>query len=45
MAKKSAEENRLRRAFAANPAEKAEYGDPWAEISNAMDIEKESIFH
>ena len=40
MAKKSAEENQLRQAFAANPAEKAEYGDPWAEISNAMDIEK-----
>ncbi len=40
MAKKSAEENQLRQAFAANPAEKAEYGDPWDEISNAMDIEK-----
>ncbi len=43
MAKKSAEENQLRMAFAANPAEKAEYGDPWAEISNAMDIEEGSI--
>jgi len=40
MAKKSAEENQLRQAFTANPAEKAEYGDPWAEISSAMDTEK-----
>src|SRR6185437_16930301 len=32
MAKKGAEEQKLRKAIAANPRLKAEYGDPWADI-------------
>jgi hypothetical protein len=41
MDKKAAEENVLRQALAANPSEKSEFGDPWAEIASAMDFEKQ----
>jgi hypothetical protein len=40
MAKKSAEENKMRQAVASDTAKKAEFGDPWAEIAKAMDTEK-----
>ena len=40
MAKKAAEENRLRQAVASDAKEKAEFGDPWAELGRAMDVEK-----
>ena len=43
MAKKAAEENQLRQAVAADPTEKAEFGDPWAEIANAMDVRKADL--
>ena len=41
MAKKAAEENKMRQAVASDPAKKAEFGDPWPEIAKAMDIEKQ----
>ncbi len=41
MSKKAAEENSLREAVAADPHKKAEFGDPWPEISNAMGVEKQ----
>jgi hypothetical protein len=40
MAKKAAEENQMRQAVGTDAKEKAEFGDPWAEIANAMDVEK-----
>jgi peptidase S46-like protein len=40
MAKKSAEENKMRQAIASDAAKKAQFGDPWAEIAKAMDTEK-----
>lgn len=36
MAKKAAEEQKLRKAIATNPRLQAEYGDPWAEIDKAI---------
>ena len=44
MAKKSAEENKMRQAIAADAAKKAEFGDPWSEIAKAMDTEKQIYF-
>jgi peptidase S46-like protein len=41
MAKKSAEETKMRQAIAADAAKKAEFGDPWSEIAKAMDTEKQ----
>jgi len=41
MAKKSAEESKMRQAIASDAAKKAEFGDPWAEIAKAMDAEKQ----
>src|SRR5579872_6472702 len=41
MAKKSAEEGKMRQAVASDAAKKAEFGDPWAEIAKAMDTEKQ----
>jgi len=41
MAKKSAEETKMRQAVASDAAKKAEFGDPWAEITKAMDTEKQ----
>jgi Peptidase S46 len=41
MAKKSAEENKMRQAIASDAAKKAQFGDPWAEIAKAMDTEKQ----
>lgn len=41
MNKKSADEARMRQAIAADPQKRAEYGDPFAEISKAMDVEKQ----
>jgi hypothetical protein len=41
MAKKMAEETKMREALAADPKKKAEFGDPWSEISKAMDVEKQ----
>src|ERR1700730_3279896 len=41
MAKKSAEESKMRQAIASDAAKKAEFGDPWAEIAKAMDTEKQ----
>jgi hypothetical protein len=40
MAKKSAEENKMRQALLSDAAKKAEFGDPWADIAKAMDTEK-----
>jgi hypothetical protein len=40
MAKKAAEEQKLRNTIAANPRMKAEYGDPWAEIEKAISEQK-----
>jgi hypothetical protein len=40
MAKKSAEESKMRQAIISDAAKKAEFGDPWAEIAKAMDTEK-----
>jgi hypothetical protein len=41
MAKKAADEARMRQAIAADPQKRAEYGDPFAEISKAMAVQKE----
>jgi hypothetical protein len=41
MARKAAEETKLRAGVAANPKEKAEVGDPWAAIAQAMGVQKE----
>jgi hypothetical protein len=41
MARKSAEEARMRQAIASDPQKRAEYGDPFGEISKAMGIRKE----
>jgi Peptidase S46 len=41
MSKKAAEENSLRQAVASDPKKKAEFGDPWPEISKAMDAQKQ----
>jgi hypothetical protein len=41
MAKKSAEENKMRQAIASDAAKKKEFGDPWGEIAKAMDTEKQ----
>jgi len=41
MAKKSADESKMRQAIASDAAKKAEFGDPWAEIAKAMDTEKQ----
>jgi len=41
MAKKAAEENRYRQALASDPAKKAQFGDPWAEIARSMEVEKQ----
>ena len=41
MAKKSAEENKMRQAIAADAAKKAQFGDPWAEIAKTMNTEKQ----
>ncbi len=41
MAKKSAEESKMRQAIASGAAKKTEFGDPWTEIAEAMDTEKQ----
>jgi hypothetical protein len=41
MAKKAADEARMKQTIAADPQKRAEYGDPFAEISKAMDVQKE----
>ena len=41
MAKKDAEEAQLRQAVASDPKKRAEFGDPWTEISKAMDVQRE----
>ncbi len=41
MAKKSAEENKMRQAIASDAAKRAEFGDPWSEIAKAMNTEKQ----
>jgi hypothetical protein len=41
IAKKVAKEKKLRAAVANDPKKKAEYGDPWAAIEKAMQVEKE----
>jgi len=41
MAKKAAEETKMRQAIAADPQMKSQYGDPFAEIGKAMDVEKQ----
>jgi hypothetical protein len=40
MAKKAAEERKLRKTVAADPRMRAEYGDPWAEIDKAIAQER-----
>jgi hypothetical protein len=41
MAKKTAEENGTRQAVASDPKKKAQFGDPWTELSKAMDVQKQ----
>jgi hypothetical protein len=41
MAKKAADENKMRLAVAADPAKKSAFGDPWPEIAKAMNTEKQ----
>jgi len=41
MAKKTAEENSMRQAVASDPKKKAQFGDPWSELSKAMDVQKQ----
>jgi hypothetical protein len=41
MAKKAADENKMRQAVASDAAKKAEFGDPWAELAKAMDTQKQ----
>ena len=41
MSEKSAEEQKLRAAIAANAKQKAEIGDPWEAIAQAMKVQKE----
>jgi len=41
MAKKQADEDKMRQAVASDPKKKAEFGDPWSEIAKAMDTEKQ----
>jgi hypothetical protein len=41
MAKKAADEDKMRRAVAADPAKKSEFGDPWPDIAKAMNTEKQ----
>jgi hypothetical protein len=41
MAKKAAEENSMRQAVASDPKKKAQFGDPWSELSKAMDVQKQ----
>jgi Peptidase S46 len=41
MAKKAAAEDKLRQAVASDPKKKAEFGDPWPEITQAMNVEKQ----
>jgi hypothetical protein len=41
MARKTAEENRMRQAIASDPQRRAEYGDPFGEISKAMEVQKQ----
>ena len=41
MAKKAADEDKMRSAVASDPAKKAEFGDPWSEIAKAIDAEKQ----
>ena len=41
MAKKSADESKMRQAISSDAAKKVEFGDPWAEIAKAMDTEKQ----
>ena len=39
MARKAADEQKLRQQVASNPKEKAEFGDPWDAISKAMEVQ------
>src|SRR5512132_4012745 len=41
MAKKQADEKKLREAVAANPKLQAEFGDPWGDLEKAIAIQKE----
>src|SRR3984957_11597733 len=41
MSKKAAEESSLRQAVASYPKKKAKFGDPWPEISKAMEAQKQ----
>ncbi len=41
MARKAADEDKMRHAVASDPAKKAQYGDPWPEIAKTMDTEKQ----
>jgi hypothetical protein len=41
MARKAAEEKKLRASFAANPKLKEQYGDPWTELEKAIAVQKE----
>jgi peptidase S46-like protein len=41
MAKKSAEETKMRQAVASDPAKESQYGDPWPELAKAMDVQKQ----
>ena len=41
MAKKSADENKMRQAISSDAAKKSEFGDPWGEITKAMNTEKQ----
>jgi len=41
MARKTAEENSMRQAVASDSKKKAQFGDPWSELSKGMDLQKQ----
>jgi Peptidase S46 len=44
MAKKAADEDGMRQAIASDPKKKSQFGDPWPEISKAMDVQKQIYY-
>ncbi len=44
MAKKAADEAGMRQAIASDPKKKSQFGDPWPEISKAMDVQKQIYY-
>ena len=44
MAKKAADEAGMHQAIASDPKKKSQFGDPWPEISKAMDVQKQIYY-